>query len=130
MSLYEMYQTSPDYGYIYVRTNEYWDTHNACKTGTSLWLLERENAYNTSEIKKGKFVLVIRVDSHVVKKIETQLREYFTNLGFYIYLGGGRDFYKKDIIDHIVPYFINNKIKYTVLTENEINELIRNPTIT
>jgi len=129
MSFYEMYQTSSDYGYFYIRTNEYWDTYNACKTGTSLWLPERENAYNAIEIKQGKFVIVIKLDSRIIKKTETQLHEYFSNLGFHIYFDGGTEFYKKDIIDCIVSYLINNNIGHYILTENEINALIRKPKI-
>ena len=130
MSLYEMYQTSPDYGYYYVRINEYWDRYNGCKAGISSWLLNREHPYITSEIRRGKFVLVIRLDSRILKKIEDKFHDYFKNLGFHIYFdGGGTEFYTKDILEYIVPYLINNKIEHKVLSENEINELEYKPKI-
>jgi predicted helicase len=125
---YEIYQTTPDYGYYYVRENEYWNSYKACKAGISLWLRERENTYITSEVKKGMFALVIRLDSRILTKIEKQFHEYFTNMGFHIYFdGSATEIYKKDIIDYIVPYLINNNIDHTVLTDDEINDLTRKP---
>jgi hypothetical protein len=121
--------SSPDYGYYYVRINEYWDRYNACKAGITSWLLNRENPYITSEIRRGKFELVIRLDSSILTKIEDQFHEYFTNMGFHIYFDGGTEFYTKDILEYIVPYLINNKIEHKVLSENEINELEHKPKI-
>jgi hypothetical protein len=40
-------------GYIYIRTNELCDLHNACKLGKTTNLPDRESGYITSEIKKG-----------------------------------------------------------------------------
>lgn len=89
----------------------------------------RENPYITSEIRRGKFLLVIRLDSRILKKIEDKFHDYFKNLGFHIYFDGGTEFYTKDILEYIVPYLINNKIEHKVLSENEINELEHKPKI-
>ena len=41
-------------GYIYMRTNEYWDLYDAYKLGKTSNIVERETNYITSEIKRGK----------------------------------------------------------------------------
>ena len=42
-------------GYIYIRTNEYWDLYDAFKLGKTLSIPDREQTYITSEIKRGTY---------------------------------------------------------------------------
>jgi predicted helicase len=113
------------YGYIYIRTNEYWNIYNAYKLGKTTNIPEREQTYITSEIKRGKYKLVIELDQNILDKTEKDLQLYFNSLKLDIKYNGGVEFYKKEIIDHIIPYLEKNKILYKILSEEEINNLIR-----
>jgi len=114
-------------GYIYVRTNEYWDLYDAYKIGKSSNILDRENNYITSEIKRGKYIMVIELNINIMDNVEKNLQQYFNTLGFYIKFNAGTEFYKKDIIHYIISYLIENNISHIVLTELEIENLIRRP---
>ena len=45
------------YGYIYIRSNEYWDFYDVYKLGKTLNIPDREQTYITSEIRRGKELL-------------------------------------------------------------------------
>ena len=49
-------------GYIYIRTNEYWDSYDACKLGKANNILNRESVYITSEIKRGTYASVFEIE--------------------------------------------------------------------
>ena len=113
-------------GYIYIRTNEYWDWKNTCKLGQTLSIPDRNSTYITSEITKGQFIIVIKIKSKILKQTETNLIRHFKMCGYHSYLDGGTEFFTKDIINMVKPFFIKNDIEHKVLTNNEIDELIRN----
>lgn len=112
-------------GYIYIRTNEYWDTYDAYKLGKTSNILDRENNYITSEIKRGRYIMVIELNLDMIDIIEEKLQQYFNKLGFHIKFNAGIEFYKKEIIKYIIPYLIENKVTYKVLSESEIEKLVR-----
>ena len=112
-------------GYIYIRTNEYWDLYDAYKLGKTSNILDRENNYITSEVKRGKYMMIIELNIDIMDNIEKQLQEYFNKLGLHIKFNAGIEFYKKEIENKIIPYLKNNKIIHKVLTEEEIMNLIR-----
>ena len=112
-------------GYIYIRTNEYWDFYDAFKLGKTLSILEREQTYITSEIKRGTYVMIIEIDLIILDNIEKQLQMYFNKLNLHIKFNAGIEFYKKEIINYIIPYFDTNNIKYKILSKDEIDSLIR-----
>ena len=62
-------------GYIYIRTNEYWDLYNAFKLGKTLSIPDREQTYITSEVKRGFYVMVIEIDLIILDNIEKQLQK-------------------------------------------------------
>lgn len=105
-----------DTGYIYIRTNEYWDIYNAVKLGKTISVLNREQTYITSEIKRGKYIMIIEIDLNILNNIEKQLQIHFNTLNLNIKIDAGTEFYKKDIINLIIPYMDINNIKYTLLT--------------
>jgi len=110
-------------GFIYVRTNEYFDTYNACKLGKTCNLAERHSQYKTSEIKQGKFEMVLKMhktDSDICEKL---LQSHFNNLGYHIYYDGGIEFYKKDIILLIIEYLQNKNISFIQLSQDEIEDI-------
>jgi superfamily II DNA or RNA helicase len=112
-------------GYIYIRTNEYWDLYDAFKLGKTLSIPDREQTYITSEIKRGTYVMIIEIDLIILDNIEKQLQIYFNELNLHIKFNAGIEFYKKEIINFIIPYFDTNNIKYKILSKDEIDGLIR-----
>ena len=117
-------------GYIYIRTNEYWDLYDAYKLGKSSNILDRENNYITSEIRRGKYIMVIELNIDIMDIIEERLQQYFNKLGYHIKFNAGIEFYKKEIIKNIIPYLTENKINHKILSESEIENLIRKTRIT
>ncbi len=114
-----------DIGYIYIRTNEYWDLYDAYKLGKTLNIPDRETSYITSEIKRGKYIIVIELDASILDDIEKKLQLYFTELNLYIKFNAGTEFFNKKIINYIIPYFDENNILYKILSDNDIDNLIR-----
>ena len=112
-------------GYIYIRTNEYWDLYDSFKLGKTLTIPDREQTYITSEIKRGTYVMIIEIDLIILDNIEKQLQIYFNELNLHIKFNAGIEFYKKEIINFIIPYFDTNNIKYKILSKDEIDSLIR-----
>ena len=117
-------------GYIYIRTNEYWDLYDAYKLGKSSNILDRENNYITSEIRRGKYIMVIELNIDIMGIVEERLQQYFNKLGYHIKFNAGTEFYKKEIIKNIIPYLTENKINHKILSESEIENLIRKTRIT
>jgi hypothetical protein len=81
-------------GYIYIRTNEYWDLYDAYKLGKSSNILDRENNYITSEIRRGKYIMVIELNIDIMDIVEERLQQYFNKLGYHIKFNAGTEFYK------------------------------------
>ena len=117
-------------GYIYIRTNKYWDIDEVCKFGETDNIPNRESIYITSEPKRGKFIHVIQIDSlsPSLKSIEGELKKYFTSLGFHRYIDGGTEFFTKDIVEHLFSWFEKSTIQYKILTDEEIDVLTYNKT--
>ena len=114
-----------DIGYIYIRTNEYWNSYDAYKLGKTLNIPDREQTYITSEIKRGYYEMIFEIDLTILDDIEKQLQIYFNELNLHIKFNAGIEFYKKEIIHLIIPYFDRNNIKYKILSKDEIDDLIR-----
>ena len=111
-------------GYIYLRENEYWYMYDAIKLGKTSNIPDRERTYITSEIKRGKFIMVIKIDLEIMDLLEKDLQKYFNSLDLNIKFNAGVEFYDKKIIDLIIPFLDKINIKYKILTEDEINNLI------
>ena len=92
-------------GYIYIRSNEYWDLYDAFKLGKTLSIPDREQNYITSEIKRGTYVMIIEIDLIILDNIEKQLQIYFNELNLHIKFNAGIEFYKKEIINFIIQNF-------------------------
>ena len=112
-----------DKGYIYIRTNELYDIYNVYKLGKTENIPDRDNQYKTSEVIKGKFILVFEIKKIQLNIIERLLQFHFETLN--IIYDGGKEFYDKQILNEIETYFINNNFEYKKLSENEINSLIK-----
>ena len=112
-------------GYIYIRSNEYWDLYDAFKLGKTISIHDRDQTYITSEIKRGKYVMVIEVDLLILDKIESQLQLYFNSLNLSIKFDAGTEFYKKEIINLIILYLDTVNVRYKILSTSDINALTR-----
>ena len=113
-------------GFIYIRQHIYYDNDKICKLGRSKNIPDRDNSYATSEYKRGKFKLVIEISNNQIFDdtfVEKILQRYFKN--YHSKINGGSEFYQNNIIDEIVPFLSTTLIKFKVLTEDEINNLIR-----
>jgi predicted helicase len=109
--------------YIYVRSHESYDNYDAYKLGRTHNVPERDDTYSTSEIKRGQMISVFEVSLCQVKKIERELQEEFCNMN--VRFNAGIEFYKKEIIELIEPYFQKNGIEYRTLDKKEIDGLLR-----
>ena len=112
-------------GFVYIRQHIYYDYDKICKLGKSKNILDRDNSYATSEYKRGYFRLVIEISNDQIfddTYVEKLLQRYFKN--YHSKINGGNEFYKNKIIDEIVPFLSNTLIKFKVLLEDEINNLI------
>jgi hypothetical protein len=112
-------------GFVYVRQHIYYVNDKICKLGKSKNIADRDNSYATGEYKRGKFELVIEISNNQIfddTYVEKLLQRYFKN--YHSKIDGGNEFYQNKIIDEIVPFLSNTLIKFKVLSEEEINNLI------
>ena len=112
-------------GFVYIRQHVYYENDKICKLGKSKNIPDRDNGYATGEYRRGKFELVIEISNNQIfddTYVEILLQKYFKN--YHSKIDGGSEFYQNKIIDEIVPFLTMTKIKFKVLTEEEINNLI------
>ena len=115
-------------GYIYIRSNEWWDSHGVVKLGQTLSIPDRESIYVTGEIKRGYYPMIIEVlirNSENLYIIETHLQICFNELDLHVKYDAGIEFYKKEIVKLIILIFDRNNFKYKILSKDEIDGLIR-----
>ena len=112
-------------GFVYVRQHIYYENDKICKLGKSKNIPDRDNGYATGEYRRGKFGLVIEILNNQIfddTYVEILLQRYFKN--YHSKIDGGSEFYQNKIINEIVPFLSTTKIKFKVLSEEEINNLI------
>ena len=114
----------PRKGYIYVRTHSAYDEEGACKLGKASNIPERDSQYATGEIKRGRFILVIELETQPRSAIaERCLQREFEE--YHLKYNGGTEFYSKCIIPLIEPCLTKYNIPYKKLTEQEVDNLVR-----
>jgi superfamily II DNA or RNA helicase len=112
--------------FIYIRLHLYYENDKICKLGKTKNIPDRDNNYATGEYIRGYFVLVIEIlneQTYDDTYVEKLLQKYFKN--YHIKKDGGCEFYQNKIIDEIIPFLKKTPIKFKVLTQEEINNLIR-----
>ena len=71
-------------GYIYIRSNKYWDIDNVYKLGQTGNIPDRTQTYITSELCKGHYKMVIKIhfDIQIDNKEESQekIKEQLLNV--------------------------------------------------
>ena len=111
--------------YIYIRTNELCDFYDVYKLGQTTNIPERNDAYITYEIKKGYFINVYQILNYTSRDVEIQLKIYLNSLNFHIISDAGTEYYKKEFLNFVEPFFFDNNIIYKKLTFEEITNLTR-----
>jgi len=110
-------------GYIYVRIHEAYDKYDACKLGKTDNIINRESCYITGEVKRGVFLYVFEVSLENMSRAELWLRYDFRN--YNVYINGGKEFYKKEIIPLIVLQLKKHNIEARQMTYEEIEKVKR-----
>ncbi len=113
-------KNSNSYIYVYHIYLEY-EKNNVVKIGRTEDLYQRQNGYITSSTKRGKYLDVYEVSSDIVEKLEKNIAIDFKNYNFYI--DSGTEFYNKEIVHKLEPYFKNNLIDFRKFTQNEIEDI-------
>ena len=110
-------------GTIYIRDNELCRLKNIFKLGIASSIKNRNDAYNTYEHERGVFLLIIKIPLDKMKLIDRCLKSYLKPYNNYV--GGGTEYYDRQIIDFIEPFLQKTNIEYSVLSQNEINVIER-----
>jgi superfamily II DNA or RNA helicase len=112
-------------GYIYIRYHSSYENNQICKLGKTNNIINRDSTYATSEYERGKFILVIELlnnqkydDTYVEKLLQKYFKKYHSKKN------GGSEFYQNDIIKEIEPFLSMTTIKFKVLSEEEIKNII------
>ena len=108
------------HGFIYVRTNSAYE--NYCKIGKTIDLIKRNKQYITYEINRGKFEYIFEVIREQMTSIENQLKINFKSFNHKI--DAGTEYFDKNIIPLIIPFFNNNNIQYTYYDYNKMTHII------
>jgi hypothetical protein len=113
-------------GFIYIRHHIYFTNDNICKLGRTKDIYNRDNNYATNEYIRGNFILVIEIlDNQIYDDIyvEKLLQKYFKC--YNNKKDGGIEFYNIKIIDEIIPFLSKTNIKFKILSNQEINNIIK-----
>lgn len=113
------------YGYIYIRDNNSYIVDGVYKIGKASNIPDRDSVYATGELKRGEFVMVIEVPIKQMGIIEKLLQNEFKLLGLHIQKDGGTEFFKREILNLIIPYLQKHNIIFNELSKTQINGLIR-----
>jgi superfamily II DNA or RNA helicase len=118
-----MSETCKVSGFIYARMNELCDMHDCYKLGTTRNIPDREANYITGEINRGSFKYVYEIQGFCNEKCEQMLFQELKR--FNLYKNAGTEFYRKDAVKYIEPFFNKHYIKYKKLSAIEIANLVR-----
>ena len=110
-------------GHIYLRSHESYDKYNAYKLGKSESCLDRESSYISCEIKRGNYILVLKVLKKDLSKIEKKLQDHFKKEGYHIYHDGGTEFFDKRIEHEICPYLKKENVDYEIVDKSELDRI-------
>jgi len=90
-------------GFVYIRDNELCVLKNIYKLGIASFAKNRDDSYITYEHKRGEFIFILEIPLDKMKIIDKLLKNYFKP--YNNYLGGGTEYYNRDILNLIEPYF-------------------------
>lgn len=113
-------------GYLYIRNNKICELYGACKfgkVGNGENPINRFQTYTTYEIEPGNIILLIETIENV-NILENELKKIFTMEGFHIYHGGGTEYFRKEIIDQIIPILEMNNLNFRICSQLEIEQMV------
>jgi len=119
------------YGYIYIRNHYSYNDYHIYKLGETIDLFSRDFTYTTGEFIKGKYILILKMNSHNSKNVEKIIKNYFKN--YNKRNTGGTEFFDIKIKDEIKFFLNKTMIKFTEINIEDINkqiiinEIIQNP---
>jgi hypothetical protein len=116
---------SSQFGYIYIRLNEWYLNKNICKLGTTENIPYKHRQYISCEPNRGRFVYVYEIDLYEMDIIDELLKKHFDNFNYRHNNNndGGSEFFYKDIIQ-LIPFVLDaQNIKYRILSKEEIYNL-------
>jgi superfamily II DNA or RNA helicase len=119
-------------GYFYIRDHFSYTENDVVKMGHTINPVNRDSAYLTGEYIPGDFILLIEILNNQIytsNKVEKIIQSEFKKYNI-IYKNeknktGGIEFYKRDVIELVVPFLNSTSIKFKILSEDDIKELIR-----
>jgi len=109
--------------YIYIRNHESYNKYNAYKLGKTNNIIESDAMYIKNEIEPGTFICIIELINNRSSIVEKLLENYFKSKNLHVYLNSSTKFFKKDIIELIELYLIDMKIKYKIITDDDLQIL-------
>ena len=114
-------------GYFYIREHESYTKYDACKIGITKNIPERDMQYATGEIKRGQFTHVYKIWSgmsdRILEFIENIIHNEYNQ--HKVYIDGGTEFFKKEVIHYIEPLLNKLNITYIKLSKEDIQKLTR-----
>ena len=116
---------SLQFGYIYIRLNEWYVNKTICKLGTTENIPYKHRQYVSFEPNRGRFEYVYEIDLYEMDIIDELLKKHFDNFNYRHNNNndGGSDFFYKDIIQ-LIPFVLDAKnVKYRQLSKEEIYNL-------
>ena len=109
--------------YIYIREHESWVIYDVCKVGKTTNIINREDTYITNEFIPGYFTLIFEIFNYNLDELDNEIKKEFEE--YNKYRDGGTEFYDIKIKDELEDYLKKCKIKYKILTDEDIIELKR-----
>ena len=110
-------------GLIYGRINAWYINERVVKLGITSSGKNRDGVYNTGEVTRGYYELVIEIPLKQLRIIDNLLKYQFKCDN--VYKGGGTEFYNMGVCEKIEPYLQSLNLKYRVFTKEEIEDMER-----
>ncbi len=110
-------------GYIYIRNHSSYDEHGVYKLGATEHFGRRDLTYKTGEFTRGKYVMIIEVPKDRMFSLEKIIQRYFKN--YSRKRDGGSEFFSREILTEIMNFFKEIQIEHRLLTEEEIEEILK-----
>jgi len=111
-----------DIGYIYIRTQRYYENEKIIKLGKTTDLYQRDMVYKTGEYYRGRYILICKLEE--VSKVERILQRYLKGLGYHCMENGGHEFFKEETKDKIEEILIELGILYEKIDVEEVMKKI------
>jgi len=107
-------------GIIYIRDNDWFKKEKIYKVGITTNLNNRNSSYKTGEPKQGQFIMVIKVPTNELHRIDLELKELLKPYHYNNDGDGGSEFYERKVFNEVEKNLKKICNNYKVLTSEEI----------